>query len=121
MAASMRAAMSGLLRRNALAFSRPWPMRWLSWENHEPDFSPMPALTTRTRVFPLFEPPPAVDVVDLVLLDGGGELVLHHLDAGLVADHLVTLLDGADAADVEAHRGVEFERMAARGGLGRAV
>ena len=29
-AASMRAAISGLLRRNALAFSRPWPMRWLS-------------------------------------------------------------------------------------------
>ena len=27
---------------------------------------------------------------------------------------------GADAADVEAHRGIEFERVAARGGLGIA-
>ena len=29
-AASMAAATSGLLRRKVLAFSRPWPMRWLS-------------------------------------------------------------------------------------------
>src|SRR5439155_5103630 len=35
--------------------------------------------------------------------------------------HLSALLDRADSADVEAHRGVEFERMPAGGGLGRAV
>src|SRR3546814_1949807 len=39
------------------------------------------------------------------------------LDPGLVADHLVAHLDGADAADVEADRGIEFQRMAAGGGL----
>jgi hypothetical protein len=33
---------------------------------------------------------------------------------------LVALLDRADAADVEAHRGVELERVAAGGGLGVA-
>ena len=48
------------------------------------------------------------------------DLVLHHLDAGAVADDLVAVLDGADAADVEPDRGVEFERVAAGGGLGVA-
>jgi hypothetical protein len=33
----------------------------------------------------------------------------------------VALLDRADPADVETHRGIEFERMTAGGGLGRAI
>ena len=44
-------------------------------------------------------------------------LVLDDLDARLVADDLVAFLDRADAADVEADRGVELERVAARRGL----
>ncbi len=54
------------------------------------------------------------------VLNGGRDLVLHHLDLGFVADGLVALLDGAGAADVQAHRGVELERVAARRGLGAA-
>src|SRR5206468_196114 len=45
------------------------------------------------------------------------DLVLHDLHARLVADHFLAILDGADAADVEAHGGVELERVAAGGGF----
>src|SRR5690606_13179151 len=38
------------------------------------------------------------------LLERGRELVLDYLDPGLVADDLVALLDGTDAAYVQAHR-----------------
>ena len=48
----------------------------------------------------------------------GGDLVLDHLDLGFGADHFVVLLDGADAPDVHAHRGVELEGVAAGGGFG---
>src|SRR3546814_10593666 len=44
-------------------------------------------------------------------------LVLDHLDLGLVADDLVALLDRADATDVQAHRGIELQRVAAAGGF----
>src|SRR5262249_14335128 len=47
-------------------------------------------------------------------------LVLHHLHPGLAADHRVAILDRADAPDVEAHRGIELQRVAAGGGLGIA-
>src|SRR5712672_3760723 len=63
----------------------------------------------------------AVHDVEFDLLKRWRQLVLHHLDAGLVTDHFVTLLDRADAADVEPHRGVELQRVAASGGLRRAV
>src|SRR5690606_1828998 len=61
----------------------------------------------------------ALPVEDLgdYLLEGRRHLVLDHPDAGLVADDLVALLDRADAADVQAHRGVELQRVAAGGGL----
>ncbi len=55
----------------------------------------------------------AIHDVEFDLLEGRRHLVLDHLDPGLVADHLVAVLDGADAADIEAHRGIEFERIAA--------
>src|SRR5690606_30620136 len=58
--------------------------------------------------------------VELYLLERRGDLVLDDLDAGLVADDLVALLDRTDAADVEAYRGIELECVAARGGLGVA-
>src|SRR5262249_12795509 len=63
----------------------------------------------------------ALHDVELDLLERRGELVLDHLHPGLVADHLVALLDDADAADVEAYGGIEFQRVAAGGGLRRAV
>jgi hypothetical protein len=59
----------------------------------------------------------AIHDVELDLLEGRRQLVLDHLDAGLVADDLVAILDRADAADVEAHRGIELERIAAGGRL----
>src|SRR6185436_18914706 len=62
----------------------------------------------------------AVEDVELGVPERRRHLVLHHLDARLGADHLVALLDRADAADVHAHRGVELERVAAGGGLGVA-
>ena len=40
-------------------------------------------------------------------------LVFNYFDAGFVANHLIALLDGADAADIQAHRGIELERIAA--------
>src|SRR3546814_20077636 len=49
------------------------------------------------------------------------DLVLDHFDAGGVADDLVAVLDLAGAADVEADRGIEFQRVAARRRLGIAV
>src|SRR5581483_9605558 len=44
----------------------------------------------------------AVHDVELGLLERRGDLVLDHLDARAVADHLDAVLDGLDAADVEA-------------------
>src|SRR5690606_21480370 len=62
----------------------------------------------------------AVEDVELGLLEGRSHLVLDDLDAGAVADRLGALLEGLDATHVETDRGVELERLAARGGLGRA-
>src|SRR5712691_5811498 len=55
----------------------------------------------------------AVHDVEIDDLERRRHLVLDDLDAGLVADHLVAVLDGADAADVEPDRRIEFERLAA--------
>src|SRR3546814_3971988 len=43
--------------------------------------------------------------VEFGLLEGRGHLVLDHLGAGFVAHDFVALLDGANAADIETHRG----------------
>ena len=56
--------------------------------------------------------------LELGLAERRRDLVLDHLDARLVADHFFAILDGADAADVEPHRGVELQRVATGGGLG---
>ncbi len=47
-------------------------------------------------------------------LNGGRDLVLHHLDADAVAVGLDTVLQRLDPADVEAHGRVELERPASR-------
>src|SRR6202008_1189710 len=62
---------------------------------------------------PLAGDPLAVHDLELRLAEGRRHLVLHHLDAGHVADDLIAVLDGADAADVEADGGVELQRVAA--------
>src|SRR5690606_13323977 len=62
----------------------------------------------------------AVHDVELGLFERRRNLVLYDLDAGFVAYDLFALLDGADAADVEAHRRVELQRVAAGGGFGVA-
>src|SRR6187455_1698645 len=59
----------------------------------------------------------AVENVELCLAERRRDLVLHDLHARAAADHLVAVLDGAETPDVEPHRRVEFERIAARGGL----
>src|SRR5690606_27779794 len=59
----------------------------------------------------------AVHDLEFGLTERRRHFVLHHLHAGLVADHFVAALDRADAADVQAHRGVELERVAAGGGF----
>src|SRR5690606_22244990 len=62
----------------------------------------------------------AIHDLELRLAEWRGDLVLDHLHAGLVAHHFFAVLDGADAADVEAHRGVELQGIAAGGGFGAA-
>src|SRR5256712_3584922 len=62
----------------------------------------------------------AVEDVELRFAEGRSQLVLHHFRPRAVADHLVAVLDGADAADVQAEAGVELERVSAGRGLGRA-
>ena len=78
------------------------------------------ALDARVEDGALPRDPLAVDDVELGLLEGRGDLVLRDLDADAVADRLDAVLERLDAADVEAHRGVELERPAARRGLGVA-
>src|ERR1700712_864333 len=52
--------------------------------------------------------------VELDLPERRRHLVLDHLDACLVADDLVALLDLADASYVQPDRGIELQRIAAR-------
>src|SRR5512143_1405075 len=60
----------------------------------------------------------AVEDVELGLAEGRRDLVLHDLDLGPAAHDGVAVLQGSDAPDVEAHRGVELERAAAGRGFG---
>ena len=62
----------------------------------------------------------AIEDVELGALERRRDLVLDDLDASLVADDLVALLDGTGAADVQTHGGIELERVAAGSGLGIA-
>src|SRR5690606_35590564 len=61
----------------------------------------------------------ALAVVDLELglTEGRRDLVLHYLDAGFAADHLVAFFDRAGTTDVQTHRGVELQRVATGGGF----
>src|SRR5581483_8345799 len=59
----------------------------------------------------------AVHDLELGLTERGSDLVLHDLHAGHVSGHFLAILDGADASDVQAYRGVELQRVTAGGGL----
>src|SRR5665213_2221041 len=63
----------------------------------------------------------AIEDVELGLPERGRDLVLDHLDPGPVAHDLLAVFDRPDLADVEPHRGVELERVAAGSRLGVAV
>jgi len=62
----------------------------------------------------------AIKDVELGFAKWRRDLVLDYLDLGARADDLGGGLDGADAADVDADRAVELQRVAAGGGLGIA-
>ena len=59
----------------------------------------------------------AIHDVELNHPERGRHFVFNHFHTGLIADHLVAILDGADAANVQPHRSVEFQGVTAGGGL----
>ena len=61
-----------------------------------------------------------VEDVELGLLERRGHLVLDDLHPRAVSDGVGAVLQRLDATDVQAHGGVELQRLSARGGLGRA-
>src|SRR6202044_1165127 len=63
----------------------------------------------------------AIHDIELNLLERGRDLILDHLDPCLVADHLLALLDRADATNVEADGSGKLEGVAPRCRLGRTV
>src|SRR5215208_5644275 len=73
---SILAAISGLSFRKVLAFSRPWPRRWLSYENQAPDFSTTLAFTPRSISSPIFEMPSPNMMSNSTCLKGGATLFL---------------------------------------------
>jgi hypothetical protein len=96
-----------------LAFSRPWPIadRIVA----EPGAGLLDDAGLDAEIEDLAELGDALAVhdVELDLLERRRHLVLDHLHPGGVADDVVAVLDLAGAADVEADRGVEFQRVAA--------
>ena len=58
--------------------------------------------------------------VEFALGEGGGHLVLDHLDAGAVTDDFFAVLDGGDTADIDTLGGVELKGVATGGGFGVA-
>src|SRR5713226_3242055 len=55
--------------------------------------------------------------VELGFAERGRHFVFDNLHARAPADHDVAVLDARDAADVHAHRRIELQRAAARGGF----
>jgi hypothetical protein len=80
----------------------------------------MRAFTPMSMISPWRLMPSPNRMSNSAVLNGRRHLVLDHLDLGFVADDFFALLDGAGAADVQPHRGVELQRVAAGGGFGAA-
>src|SRR5690606_10963571 len=55
--------------------------------------------------------------VELGLLERRCHLVLDYLDSGAVTNGIGSLFEGLNAANIEAHRSVELERLTTGGGL----
>ena len=64
---------------------------------------------------PSLEMPAPYMISNSASRNGGATLFLTTLTRVMRADHFLAVLDRADAADVHAHRGVELQRIAARG------
>ena len=110
----MRAKMSLFSLRKLRTFSRPWPMR-SPWKLYQaPLLSTMLWSDGEVERVALAGDAFAVEDVELGVAEGSGDLVLDDLDLGAGADDDVAFLDGADAADVDAHGGVELERACRR-------
>jgi hypothetical protein len=62
----------------------------------------------------------AVEDVELRFAEWRSHFVFDYLDLSARANHLIPILDGGNAADIHADRGVELQRAAAGGGLGIA-
>src|SRR5579871_377516 len=73
-AASIASATSLLASRYCFAFSRPWPMRWPSYENQEPDFSTMPALEPKSISSTVLEIPWPYMMSNSTCRNGGATL-----------------------------------------------
>src|SRR5690606_23877156 len=59
----------------------------------------------------------AVQDLELSLTERRRHLVLHDLDPGFTADHLVAFLHRAGTADIQTDRGVELQRVTTGGGF----
>src|ERR1700722_12846754 len=59
----------------------------------------------------------AIENIELSLAEGRGDLVLDDLDLGARANDRIAFLDGRNAADIDADRGIELERAATGGGF----
>src|SRR5262249_14732127 len=59
----------------------------------------------------------AVKNVKFSFAEGCSDFVFHDFGAGARTDDAIALLDGLDAANIDAHGGVEFERTATGGGF----
>ena len=100
----------------------PWPSFSAPKANHAPLLSTMPAgVDAEVDEFPGAGNARAPDDVELGFAEGRGHRVLDHLHAGKGAVGFFLVLEGLDLADVEAHGGVELERVAAGGRLRAAV
>src|SRR5271168_2625770 len=75
------------------------------------------SLNAQIDQFAALRYPLAVHDIEIDDLERRRHLVLDDLDARLIADDLITLLNRADAPNIETDRGVEFECVAARRGL----
>src|SRR5690606_23344306 len=61
--------------------------------------------------------PCTVHDVELGLLKRWRHLIFYHFDTGLIANDLVRLLDGSDASNIQANRGIKLQCVATRGGF----
>src|SRR5690606_33745386 len=72
-----------------------------------------------TQVDNLAQPVDALPIQDLelCLLKGRRNLVLHHFDSGFVTDHLVAFLHRADTANIQTYRGIELQGVTTSSGF----